>query len=270
MENLSKSYLYVTPAQSKANTLNDQSYEPVVMLFGWMGAQDKYLRVYSQIYEEQGFPTVRLTVSPFIVLFKNNEMTEFSHKLVSLLEEPDFKDRPVIIHLFSNGGSFQYEVFLNTLDEAKRKLVKGVIFDSGPAKWTLYNSFTVCSMILSSLVSNKFLLYPLTVAAIASSASLVGLKKIQKKILKRPVYLMDPYNNLMNQENACPQLFFFSKADKLVPYRDMEVFIEKRKSRGVEVMYKIYETTQHVKHYPSDKLGYTKTVLNFLNKVLRK
>lgn len=50
----------------------------------------------------------------------------------------------------------------------------------------------------------------------------------------------------------------------------MEYFISSRKAKGVDVTYKIYDKTAHVRHYPSDKLGYSKTVLKFVNKVLKK
>lgn len=276
MENLNKSHFYITHPKFKTESTKDskenRAKEPIVMLFGWMGAKDQYLKVYSQIYEEKGYPTVRLTVSPLIVLFKNNEMLKFSDKLLKLLDEPDFKDRPVIIHLFSNGGGFQYDILYKALqeDEAKKTKVKGVIFDSGPAKWTIYNSFSVCSMILSSIVSSRLLLYPLTVACVVCSASITGMRKIQRDVFKKPVHLMDTYNNLKNQENLCPQLFFYSKADSLVPYRELEDFIEARKTKGVDVTCKMYEKTPHVKHYPFDKMGYCKTVFKFLNRVVKK
>lgn len=54
MGELMKTHWHFTYPKTKVNSENDQSKEPLVIIFGWMGAQDKHVKIDFQIYEDQG------------------------------------------------------------------------------------------------------------------------------------------------------------------------------------------------------------------------
>lgn len=76
-----------------------------------------------------------------------------------------------------------------------------------------------------------------------------------------------PFENLKNQDCYSPQLFLYSKHDKLVPYTDVENFANYRKSRGVHVQLQCFENldAEHVKLYASQPQRYVQSVCEFIN-----
>lgn len=76
-----------------------------------------------------------------------------------------------------------------------------------------------------------------------------------------------PFENLKNQDCYAPQLFLYSKYDKLVPYTDVENFANHRKSRGVHVQLQCFENfdAEHVKLYASQPQRYVQSVCEFIN-----
>ncbi|CAJ0633286.1 13560_t:CDS:2 [Entrophospora sp. SA101] len=63
---------------------------------------------------------------------------------------------------------------------------------------------------------------------------------------------------------ACPRLFIYSKADKLIPYKKIEDIIEKSKRSGFKTTTLRFEDSEHVRHWLTHKQEYEKTLDNFL------
>ncbi|KAL3270873.1 hypothetical protein HHI36_021388 [Cryptolaemus montrouzieri] len=204
---------------------------PVVILFGWAGAEDKYLSVYSRIYEKKGLITLRY-ISPVKYLFwRQNRMVKIGEKLVKLLNDLNFENHPIIIHCFSNGGAFQYQFFSQALRLSPKPMqIKGVIFDSAPGKRRILSLFRAIRAIKGG---NKLLNLPACLLMTMFFTTMWLFEIIQK--------------------NKWPQHFIYSKADILIPYQDVEYFASYRKSQGIDVTLKCYEDTPHVRHYPDNK-----------------
>lgn len=246
--------------------LIDEEKVPVVILFGWAGAEDKYLSVYSKIYEEKGLITLRY-ISPVKYLFwKQNRMAKIGEKLVKLLNDLNFGNHPIIIHCFSNGGAFQYQFFSQALKQSSKPMqIKGVIFDSAPGKRRVLSLFRAIRAIRGG---NKLLDIPLCFLMTMFFTTMWLLEIIQNYFTKRRIFQMNPLENLKNEENKWPQHFIYSKGDILIPYQDVEYFASYRKSMGVDVTLKCYDDTPHVRHYPYNRASYTHSVCNFMNKCL--
>lgn len=57
-------------------------------------------------------------------------------------------------------------------------------------------------------------------------------------------------SSLIFQDKArCPQLFLYSRADKLINYNDVEYFVAERQKLGVPVVTKCWDDSAHVQHY---------------------
>lgn len=76
-----------------------------------------------------------------------------------------------------------------------------------------------------------------------------------------------PFENLKNQDCYAPQLFLYSKHDKLVLYTDVEYFAHYRQGRGVHVQLQCFENSdaEHVKLYASQPQRYVQSVCEFIN-----
>ncbi|KAK9886514.1 hypothetical protein WA026_016793 [Henosepilachna vigintioctopunctata] len=244
----------------------DEKQVPVVILFGWAGAEDKYLSVYSKIYEEKGLITLRY-ISPVKYLFwKQHRMVKIGEKLVKLLNDLNFVNNPIIIHCFSNGGAFQYQFFSQALKLSPNPMqIKGVIFDSAPGKRRVLSLFRAIRAIKGG---NVLLNLPICFLMTIFFSTMWIFQIIRSYFVKKTNLQMNPLENLKNEENKWPQHFIYSKADVLIPYEDVEYFANYRKSLGIDVSLKRYENTPHVRHYPDNKVSYIQSVCSFMHKCL--
>lgn len=74
--------------------------------------------------------------------------------------------------------------------------------------------------------------------------------------------------NLKFERNLWPQHFIYSKADTLIPYKDIEDFAQYRKCLGVNTSLLRFDDSPHVKHYSHNKTTYVNSVCSFINKCL--
>ncbi|KAL3270878.1 hypothetical protein HHI36_021393 [Cryptolaemus montrouzieri] len=247
--------------------VNSEETSPIVILFGWAGCKDQNLRHYSYIYEKQGLTTIRY-ICPFNTLFFDiNNMIRIGKEMVRPLEKETFLGSPIVFHIFSNGGAFQYEVFLKALEKHPLiKQIKGVIFDSTPGRRTMVSTF----LAIKADVNPGYLQLPTSALLTLYCIMKGSLETINAKLLKKEYVQYKPFENLMDEEYKWPQHFIYSKADKLIPYQDVEEFIRYRESLGVDVSLTRYENSAHVQHYRNNKLSYVKSVVKFINKILKK
>ncbi|XP_044762654.1 transmembrane protein 53-like isoform X1 [Coccinella septempunctata] len=240
---------------------------PTVILFGWAGAVDKYLKHYAKIYEERGLHTIRYIVPVKYLFFQSNKMLKIGEEMVDVFCQQKFKSSPIIIHVFSNGGGFQYEVFMRSLSKTPHQTqVKGMIFDSCPVKrgrFGLYNA-------IKANVDSKYLKVPISFLLTTYAILRRSLEMYVAQILKKECIQMNPYDNLMNEKCRWPQHFIYSTLDKVVRKESVESFAKHRKALGVDVTMKCYDNSQHVQHYMKNKSSYIRSVVKFVNKCLKR
>ncbi|XP_050302237.1 transmembrane protein 53 isoform X2 [Anthonomus grandis grandis] len=240
---------------------------PVVILFGWAGSKDKYLSKYSQVYEEKGLITLRYTAPVKWLFVKRDHISIIGQKLVKLLFELNFDNHPIFVHCFSNGGAFLYQNFSTAINYNDKPLeLKGVIFDSAPGKRRLGTLFKAISAIMEGNVLYNFT----TSLFMTMFLSLVWFVEVISNTLfaSENVLSNNPFANLLNEKNRCPQLFIYSKNDDLIPHTDVEEFASHRKKRGVDVTTVCYDNSLHVKHLPENRESYVTSVFQFINKCL--
>jgi pimeloyl-ACP methyl ester carboxylesterase len=71
---------------------------------------------------------------------------------------------------------------------------------------------------------------------------------------------------LAEKQPASPQLYIYSTADKVIPVRYVESFIEKQKQQGRSVWSKNMEHSPHVDHFRANPAEYTQHLREFLEK----
>ena len=73
------------------------------------------------------------------------------------------------------------------------------------------------------------------------------------------------FDDLQSTTLDCPELYFYSKADKLALYQDIDDFIIQRKSKGVTVLDRRWDDPPHVFHYMKYPEEYLELLEQFLN-----
>ncbi|EDW89836.1 transmembrane protein 53 isoform X2 [Drosophila yakuba] len=245
---------------------SEDSHVPIVMLLGWAGCQDRYLMKYSKIYEERGLITVRYTAPVDSLFWKRSEMIPIGEKILKLIQDMNFDAHPLIFHIFSNGGAYLYQHINLAVMKHKSPLhVRGVIFDSAPGERRILSLYRA----ITAIYGRKKRCNCLAALVITITLSIMWFVEESVSALKslfvpsspiRP----SPFCDLKNEANRYPQLFLYSKADIVIPYRDVEKFIRLRRDQGIQVSSVCFEDAEHVKIYIKYPKQYVKCVCNFI------
>ncbi|PIC52335.1 hypothetical protein B9Z55_002485 [Caenorhabditis nigoni] len=82
-----------------ANTSQDTSTKPVILMIGWAGVATKNLKKYTSIYTDKGFNVI--SICPPLFHFKVPDDST-GKKILPIMDS--IQDKPVVIHSFSMNG----------------------------------------------------------------------------------------------------------------------------------------------------------------------
>uniref|UniRef100_A0A8C5TNC7 Transmembrane protein 53 n=1 Tax=Malurus cyaneus samueli TaxID=2593467 RepID=A0A8C5TNC7_9PASS len=132
--------------------------QPVVILLGWAGCQDRYLAKYSAIYSQKGCTVIRYTAPWRMIFFAESfgirSLQTPARQLLELLFDHSIENRPILFHVFSNGGVMLYRYIveaLHTHRPFKSLRIAGTIFDSAPGRRNLRGGLRALATILDSM-----------------------------------------------------------------------------------------------------------------------
>ncbi|KAH7984797.1 hypothetical protein HPB49_025730 [Dermacentor silvarum] len=244
--------------------------EPVVYLLGWAGCKDKHLSKYGAIYEDQGCITIRY-IAPVEELFKRSyggALEEQAYSLLGLLEDFKLEEHPLFFHAFSNGGAFVYSLMNRHFrdDVQVMSKIRGVIFDSGPARV----GFWQCVSVMATFVRGRSV-FRYTVAffwalamwfysALTSLGSLVLSTRFQR--------CESAYDALLAESPLCPQLFLYSEKDAVCSHQSIRAFADARRTKGVPVEEVFWQDSPHVQHFVLHRNQYVTSVTDFMRRCL--
>jgi len=264
--------------------------QTVVVLLGWLGSRQKHLKRYADWYTSRGFHAVTFTLPMSDILSynlggkaeKNVEM--LSEHLAGWVREESGKK--IIFHTFSNTGWLCYGVILENLqrqDASAVEKIKACIVDSAPVAapdpqvWAsgfsaaLMKKRSSTTKGLGSIDSRSDVLVvesnmepkPAATEAVLLSA----LETFFDVVLNYPRInrrLSDVMELLSSKQPKCPQLYIYSSADRVIPAKSVESFIEGQRRAGREVRACDFVSSPHVDHYRSNPGLYTSQLSNFL------
>lgn len=231
---------------------------PLVILLSWMGANNKSIAKYKAFYESIGYEVHVVMNGLRTAIFPPASKQQADH--VARVIDVQHPNRPVFVHAFSIGTGI-YGLFLHNLKhdleklEAVKNKVVGVIFDSGPAPIFPHDVakglHTVCPMISKAAWE---------VAARAFFFVTQARKSFEKGELALRAFQM-----------PSPQLYFYSKDDKVIPniHHAIEEFIEKNKQRGIEVYKTFWEKSIHATHLKVHPDEYLANLEQFIRHCMR-
>ena len=235
--------------------------QPVVVLLGWAGCQDRYLAKYSAIYEQKSCITLRYTAPVECLFWRRDKMPYIGKRLIQLIRDKSLDEHPIFFHVFSNGGAFVYQHLSLAMQQAKTPLkVKGVIFDSAPGERRVTALFKAISAIIGG---HPFTNIPMSVL-ITLFLSILWFFEVIAHAFGRGYPVQTNPIALAEESYSWPQLFLYSNADTLIPASDVEMFATRRAERGVQVQLVLFTDSPHVKHYATYRDVYVNTVCTFI------
>ncbi|KAK8970287.1 hypothetical protein KSP40_PGU004196 [Platanthera guangdongensis] len=262
----------------------------MVVLLGWLGAEEKHLNRYANIYTACGLRSVRFVVSPWELL-RLDLGRKLEAKIARLAEEltewcleseKDGRKRHLLFHTFSNTGWLVYGSLLKNMQSRSDVIdrIKGCIVDSGPAPELSPKVWAAgyCAALLKRRTSaanpgdnsegnvdrpNNNDCKPHALEIIVSFI----LEKFFNIILLLPDVnerLSTVISILSKNQPPCPQLYLYSSADLVIPASCVESFIQEQRALGKNVHSHNFATSPHVDHFRSFPRIYTAKVSEFV------
>ncbi|KAK9052597.1 hypothetical protein SSX86_029227 [Deinandra increscens subsp. villosa] len=265
--------------QPDAIELSENS-KMVVVLLGWLGAKQKHLKKYADWYTSKGFHVITFTfpmaeILSYQVGGKAEEHVDLLvNHLAEWLEEEYGKN--MVFHTFSNTGWLIYGAMLEKIqrqDHTLTERIKGCIVDSAPVAapdpqvWA--SGFSAAFLKKNSIAAKGYRNVDDIAAkpSMSETALLVVLEKFFAVILNRPAVnerLSNVLVQLKSGQPSCPQLYIYSSADKVIPARSVESFMEVQQRMGHVVRSCNFKSTPHVDHFRHEPELYTSQLSQFL------
>lgn len=224
--------------------------EPVVILLGWAGCKDKHLSKYSSIYNEQGCVTIRYTAPLKTVFisesFGYKELSSIAPKLLEILYDYEVENSPVFFHIFSNGGFMLYRYVVELLHTDKQFSslnVIGAVVDSAPGSGNVRGALRALTATLGPKISPVLRYILLVLFAVTVFMLRVVLYPLTKYIHK------NHYDAVRESPPAWPHFYLYSRADQVIRHKDIEIFVETLRQKGVPVEHFDFVSSSHVSHF---------------------
>ncbi|MBN3302322.1 transmembrane protein 53 [Amia ocellicauda] len=263
-------YNIVFPEPLISEKLWHAQKEPVVILLGWAGSKDRHLAKYSSIYNEQGCITLRYTAPWKTVFFSESfgckGLSTTAQQLLDLLFDYEVENNPILFHVFSNGGFMLYRYIVELLHSHKQfstLCVVGTVVDSAPGARNVKGSLRALDVILApntNVVLRYFLL--------ALFFCMVFILRIVLYPLTK-YFHRNHYDAMLGDPSSWPQLYLYSKADKVITQTDVLGMVWARQLKGVQVESVDFTTSAHVSHFRDFPEQYSDRCLAFLTHCLQ-
>ncbi|KAA8531894.1 hypothetical protein F0562_006389 [Nyssa sinensis] len=278
--------------------IGDKGPVVTVVLLGWLGAKPKHLRRFVELYKSKGIHVVTFVASVRDVLWFDlgrrveERVSTLAQELASWLSETekDGRERVLLFHTFSNTGWLAYGAILDNLHGRQDILlkIKGCVVDSGgdpdinPKVWAA--GFTAA--LLKKRSSSA---YPYSEAndgiesgvnlsqmqqkepALIETLLLLAFEKFFSFLLNLPDVnqrLTKVISALSKHQPPYPQLYLYSRADKVIPFQSVELFIEDQRRMGRKVWSFNFGSSPHVDHYRTFPSIYSSQLQNFLKECM--
>ncbi|KAF5200398.1 alpha/beta-Hydrolases superfamily protein [Thalictrum thalictroides] len=265
-------------------------------MLGWLGAEQKHLKRYIELYTSKGIDAISFVVPVRDMLGFDlgrkveKRILDLSEELVSWLseKEEDGRERGLLFHTFSNTGWLVYGAILDYFQSRSELMekIKGCVVDSGgdpnidPQVWAAgFSAALLKKRSSATLPSDQGIerqeLQPDKGSSKVQDAEpllletlvLAGLEKFFCFILKMPDVnrrLTKIITTLSKNQPDCPQLYLYSTADKVIPFGQVEMFIQDQKMLGRKVWACNFGSSPHVDHYRNFPEKYSAELHKFL------
>ncbi|KAJ3436039.1 hypothetical protein M0812_18083 [Anaeramoeba flamelloides] len=259
------------------------SKPPVVFVLNWLGSQKKHVQKYVNLYKSLGFPAYAEISPRRAFVFEDAFGKPIVNRVINDIRSKRIRHKTdeVIFHCMSGNGfhslakiiqyeqhklrkleelslwrsvtlpSAQYDVDLENL---LFRNIRGIVFDSAPTPPT--------AEVFARGFSQSFLKSNLLLRKSSHFMAKMALKSFSWVIQNNARRIA----KAMRGEHLvrCPQLYLYSRSDKLVNLPFLESFIESQEKLGIDVHKKVWDKSEHVQHYRKYPNQYKKKIKSFL------
>ncbi|KAG2061096.1 hypothetical protein BDR06DRAFT_1016942 [Suillus hirtellus] len=249
---------------------SDTTSPNVILIFGWMGAQRRYLQNYTHAYTEL-YPNASQIVvrcNPDIIWSKIStiRLTPVIDALEALHCLPSSKSsvqrRPrILTHVFSSGGSLQMTHLGHMLQQkygsvcAQWSFTSALILDSCPS----IVNFNTVQLTFSAMIQNP-IIRPVVLTFISTAYFI----RFCLSLLfgKRMMLVSDIYTDMQNPRVLpwmglhTPRLYLFSRKDRSSPRQEVMHHAETARELGMDVRCELFEESDHVAHMRAEPERY--------------
>lgn len=226
--------------------------------------------VLSLFLSSQGCVTIRYTAPLKTVFisesFGYKELRSTALKLLEILYDYEVENRPIFFHIFSNGGFMVYRYIVELLhsDQQFSSLcVIGAVTDSAPGSGNVLGALRALTAILGPKISPVIRYTLLSLFAVTVFLLRIVLYPLTKYIHK------NHYDAVGQRPPAWPHFCLYSSADQVIRHRDIRLFIETLKLKGVPVDSFDFVSSGHVSHLRDFPEQYTHKCQDFLTACMK-
>eukprot|EP00797_Seminavis_robusta_P031654 Sro692_g188050.1 transmembrane protein 53 (254) ;mRNA; r:22360-23121 len=246
---------------------------------GWWGAELRHVEKYAELYRKRDCATVSVVADTLEVMMHlgypslDGCVRDAVSEVAKILRdnEKDGKKIPVILHSFSNAGSFLVERMECLIQLAREDLkmrgsedlclvgarLDGQIFDSCPAYPDIKLGFTSTN----GVVFGQSLIIKIIVGILFFLAGAVSV--VFNWILGLPDVRWTFWNNMREGRVCLRQAYIYSTADSITNVYRLEELIENRKKFSNVTVQK-FDDSKHVTHMMKHPQTYEKLVDDFV------
>ncbi|XP_022087294.1 transmembrane protein 53-like [Acanthaster planci] len=248
------------------NPAQSDRKEPVVILLGWAGCEDRHLSKYSAIYHSIGFTTVRYTL-PSQHMVSAPKIKVIARKVLELVFDLGLEENVVFFHVFSNAGCFIYRYITQYLHnpefgggELASIKVGGCIFDSAPCATSLLmylkvrNRADKTSGFFMRIVHIVIILLAGILSFFLPSGSSWNIRQDISSFM----------SEMKIDRSRYPQLYLYSKTDDICDWRGVEDVVEARRKKGSEVQQVCWQESPHCAHLLAHRDEYIQNCQDFV------
>lgn len=258
------------------------------LIFGWAGAQPKYVQTYSKLYANEFGIGAHGYILPMDLTFNYDQ--EAQRKLAQECLEQVGKmntGNKLVIHCFSNNGfAFYKHVSQLLLEEnnANFQLIGGIL-DSCPGPLSFIPYLAQYLGLEKSIHADTPLLFPWKLPLVYGYFQFTEEKRsILVSIFKGFSMILPSFMNYFKYERSLewagnymkykenyqfPLLFLYSKKDDLMAHSYVSKVIHAKKAQNPQrmIISKLYEKSSHVAHIRTYPDSYRSEIKGFISKV---
>ncbi len=254
-------YLYTPPQPDASQRNHGPSHDPpsLIVLAGWMAAAPRHVAKYATAYT-QLYPTARILLiacSLPDVIYRSAAVQQrrLAPAVAELRREAAASPRPrILVHLFSNGGARMACMLARAFRAAAgaRVPAAAMVLDSSPGRATYSRAVAATVAGLPRGIVVRFLGGMLVRAVAAVLFVWHWVSGTENVVDETRRALVD--DELLDARMR--RLYLYSKADKMVWWKDVEDHADEAEAKGCPVDRVRFENSAHAGHVLEDKERY--------------
>nr|ADD38055.1 Transmembrane protein 53 [Lepeophtheirus salmonis] len=250
---------------NKKFRLEDTKLQPLILIFGWAGANHKNIEKYAKIYHEAGCSTLSYIIPSRFIFLETIRVPHLSERLLQELKKHNLHERPIYMHNFSDTGILVYQGMDHVIKQKgfPPLNIKGHIFDSCPApipKGTISQVFLFMGIYWICCGRDGYSLWQRIIACkiFLMERGFINIwRRLQGKEVNISLINRTWSGDFCRDElikSNCPELFIYSLSDVYLPYRYLEEKVLKsRREAGREIYVQKWKKSPHVEHLKHHK-----------------